>query len=71
MKLPPSIYRGVVYDSILVIVDRYTKMAKYILTTKRLTAVELADLFVKEVVSLYGSPLGIISNRGLIFTSIY
>jgi len=48
--LPPSKFRGVVYDAILVVVDRYTKMARYIPTIKKLDAPGFADLFVEEIV---------------------
>lgn len=69
--LPPSLHRGLVYDSILVVVDRFTKVAKYIPTTKTCTAASLADLFFDEIVSSYGIPNGIVSDRGSVFTSSY
>ncbi len=67
--LLPSRFRGKVYDSILVIVDRYTKMARYILTTKEINAAELAELFMLYVVKDFGVPSGITSDKGLVFTS--
>lgn len=67
--LPPSKFRGRVYDSILVIVDRYTKLARYILTTKEITAPELAELFVIHVFKDFGLPKGMTSDRGSVFTS--
>jgi hypothetical protein len=36
--LPPSAGEGTVFDSIIVVVDRYTKMARYVPCTKSLTA---------------------------------
>ena len=67
--LPPSAHRGHVYDSILVIVDRYTKLARYIPCTKTIGAGELADLFMEYWVKDFGTPKGIISDRGPQFTS--
>ena len=67
--LPPSRFRGKVYDSILVIVDRYTKMARYIPTTKEINAAELAELFMLHVVKDFGVPSGMTSDRGSVFTS--
>ena len=69
--LPPSFEVGStsVRDSILVIVDRYTKMALYIPTTKQCDAVMLADLFLAQVVRYYGVPQGIVSDRGGQFIS--
>ena len=69
--LPPSKRRGCVYDAILVIVDRYTKMARYITTTKTVTAVELAELFYEEVICRFGVPKGAVSDRGSVFTSAF
>lgn len=69
--LPPSRRGECVYDAILVIVDRYSKMSVYIPSTKRCTAVELAQLLLDEVVRHYGVPKGIVSDRGSLFTSAY
>lgn len=69
--LPPCKRGDSVYDAILVVVDRYTKMARYIPTSKTLTAIELADIFFQEIVCQYGTPKGIVSDRGSIFTSSY
>ena len=69
--LPASKRRGVVYDSILVIVDRLTKMARYVPVTKKIDAAELADIFFDEVVLRYGMPDGIVSDRGSVFTSAF
>ena len=69
--LPRSIDKttGVVYDSILVIVDRYTKISKYILYKKTTSAEDLADLFLKNWFKDQGLPANIISDRGSVFTS--
>jgi len=67
--LPPSKRNGCVYDAILVVVDRYTKMALYIPTNITLTAVELADIFFTQIASRFGTPKGIVSDRGSLFTS--
>jgi len=57
------------YDSILVVVDRLTKMAHFIPTTKKTTAGGLARLFRDNVWKLHGLPESIISNRGLQFAA--
>ena len=67
--LPPSAGDGTVYDSILVVVDRYTKVARYVPCTKSLTADALAELFLNTIVRFYGVPKGIISDQGSVFTS--
>ena len=69
--LPPSKYRGKVYDAILVVVDRFTKMVRYLPTTTTIDAAELAELFYAEIVCRYGTPAGVVSDRGSLFTSAY
>ena len=67
--LPPSRCRLGVYDSVLVVVDRYTKIARYFPTTKSIKAVDLAELFIDKIITQYGCPKGIVSDRGPVFTS--
>ncbi len=69
--LPPSKYKGVVYDAILVVVDRYTKMVRYLPVLTTIGAAALAELFHAEIVCRYGMPYGIVSDRGSVFTSAF
>ena len=57
------------YNSILVVVDRLTKMAHFIPTTEKTTAGGLARLFRDNVWKLHGLPKSIISDRGPQFTA--
>jgi len=52
------------YDSILVVVDRLTKMVHFIPTTEKMSAEGLARLFRDNVWKLHGLPKSIISDRG-------
>jgi len=52
------------YDSILVVVDRLTKMVYFIPTTERTSAKGLARLSRDNVWKLHGLPESIISDRG-------
>jgi hypothetical protein len=58
-----------VYDSILIVVDRYSKIARYIVYRKTIDSPELTVVLWKEVFSLFGTPKGIVSDRGTVFTS--
>ena len=69
--LPPSRFRGRVYDSILVVMDRFTKMARYIPVTATIGAAELAEVFINTIFKDYGTPTGITSDRGPQFTSSF
>jgi len=57
------------YDSILVVVDQFTKMAHFVPTTEKTTAQGLARLFRDNVWRLHGLPESIISDRGSQFTA--
>lgn len=57
------------YDCILVVVDRLTKMALFIPTSRDLTAESLASLYLEHVFSKHGIPQSVISDRGSEFTS--
>jgi len=57
------------FDSILVVVCRFTKMAIFIPTTVTATSKDLTDLFVRHVWSKHGTPDDIVSDRGSKFVS--
>jgi hypothetical protein len=69
--LPPSKKGSKVSDAILVVVDRYSKMARYIPTVVTLDASELLDILTEEVFLRYGFPSGIVTDRGSLFTSSF
>lgn len=69
--LPPSKVGSIVHDAILVVVDRYTKAARYIPVTKDIDAVQLSKVMYEEIFLRYGWPEGIISDRGSVFTSAF
>jgi len=52
------------YNSILVVVDRFTKMAHFIPTTEKTSTEGLARLFRDNIWKLHGLPDSIISDRG-------
>ena len=56
-------------DTILTLVDRFSKMVHFVALPKLPSAAETADLLVKHVVRLHGIPHNIVSDRGPQFTS--
>ena len=67
--LPPS--SAASFDSILVVVDRLTKLSHFIPCHKYDSAPELARLFVQNIFRLHGIPDDIVSDRGTTFTSVW
>jgi transposase InsO family protein len=62
---------GLYYDSILVIVDRFTKYALMVPFRRDYTAVRLAHVLKDRLIRDHGIPRTIISDRDKLFTSNY
>lgn len=56
-------------DSIMVVVDHFSKAAHFIPAKETWSAEEMAKSFVKEVFRLHGLPDKIVSAQGLVFMS--
>ena len=57
------------FNYVLVVQDKFSKMAHFIATTTNVTAEETAKLLLENVVRLHGLPETIISDRGHEFTA--
>ncbi|KAF8747623.1 hypothetical protein RHS01_11318 [Rhizoctonia solani] len=57
------------HDSILVIVDSFTKYGIFVKCSKKLRAPELAELFLEHVWKRHGMPEKTISDRGRVFNN--
>ncbi len=62
-------WKGDSYDSILVIVDRLTKMVHYVPVKVTIDAPGLAKVITDVVVRHHGVPESIVTDRGSLFTS--
>ena len=52
------------FDSILVLVNCFTKFSLFIPCLKTCSSNQLANIFIKEVISHYGVPQEVISDQG-------
>ncbi|MBW0560857.1 hypothetical protein O181_100572 [Austropuccinia psidii MF-1] len=59
------------FDSILVVVDRFSKMEIFIPTDGTINALELAQIFIRNVFSKHGLPVSIVSDRRSLFVSSF
>ncbi|MBW0503442.1 hypothetical protein O181_043157 [Austropuccinia psidii MF-1] len=59
------------FDSILVVVDRFSKMKIFIPAYGTITDMELAQIFISHVFSKHGLPVSIVSDRASLFVSSF
>ena len=63
--------RDCIYNTILVIVDCYTKITQYISTVKTVTAVQLTDLFYEKIIYCFETFREVMSDWDSVFTSVF
>ncbi len=69
--LSSSKWKEVMYDLILVIVNHYMKMTRYLFMKKTLTVIELAELFFEKIALRYEISSDIVIDRNSLFINAF
>ena len=59
------------FEVILVVVDRLTKYAHFVLVSHLYTATKIASLYMSHIFKLHGMPTSIVNDRDATFTSLF
>ena len=63
--------RDVVYNSKLMIIDRYIKIIKYILIIKKIDIAKLTKMFFKKIILRFDKSNEIVNDRKFVFTNAF
>ena len=63
--------RDVVYDLILMIINQYIKMIKYVLIIKKIDVAKLTKMFFKKIVLHFNMSDEIVNNKKFIFINAF
>ena len=61
----------IVYNTILMIIDKRTKMIKYLLMIIKIDVAKLTKLFFEEIVLRFDLSTNIINDRNFLFISVF
>ena len=71
IKLSFNKYKSVVYNAILVIINRYIKIIKYLFVFIIIDVVALTELFFVEIVCRYDIFYNIVNDRDFMFINVF
>ena len=71
IDLPPSKRDKIVYNSILVIVDKCTKIIKYLLIIIKIDVAKLTNVFFEKIVLHFDISTDIINDKNFLFINVF
>ena len=70
-NLPSSKRDKIIYNLIFVIVDKYTKMIKYLLIIIKIDVAKLTNVFFKKIVLYFDISADIVNDRNFSFINVF
>jgi hypothetical protein len=67
--LPPSLFRRKAYDSILIIINRYSRIIQFISYNKNIDVPELAEIIKNQKFKYFDLFFSYVTDRGTLFIS--
>ena len=71
IDLSSSKREHVVYDIILVVIDKYIKMIKYLSVIIKIDVVKISKLFFKKIVLRFDISIDIINDKNSLFINVF
>ena len=71
IDLSSSKRENVIYNAILVIIDKYTKMIKYLAMIIKIDVAKLIKLFFEQIVLRFNMSADIVNNKNFLFMNIF
>jgi len=71
MNLPLSKRYGRIYNTVFIVINKYIKILRYILTIKIIDSTGLIELIFEEIILKFRVFNRIISNKGSIFINTF
>ena len=71
IELSLNKYKNIVYNVILVIINRYIKIIKYLFIFIIIDAAALTKLFFIKIIYRYDISYDIVNNRDSVFTNVF
>ena len=71
IDLSPSKRDKIIYDLILIIVDKCTKMIKYLLIIIKIDVAKLTNMFFEKIVLHFNMSTNIVNNKNFLFINAF
>jgi hypothetical protein len=67
--LPPSLFKEKAYDSILIVINRYSRIIQFIPYNKNMDAPELTEIMKNQIFKYFDLFFSYVTDKGILFIS--